>query len=45
MATSSDWDELEFYWNQWREKTGNLMRDSYLEFAQLSNDAAVNDGM
>lgn len=44
MATSRDWDELQYVWEQWREKTGKLMRDDYTRFVELSNKAATLDG-
>ena len=44
MATSTDFNELWYVWQQWRTVAGIPIRDQYLRFVQLSNDAAVNDG-
>nr|XP_045608351.1 angiotensin-converting enzyme-like [Procambarus clarkii] len=44
MASSEDWDELRYTWEQWRENTGKLMRDDFVSFVELSNQAAVLDG-
>lgn len=44
MATSKDYDELQYVWEEWRKNTGSLMRDDYIKFIHLSNQAARNDG-
>lgn len=44
MASSHDWDELTYVWEEWRDKTGKLMRDNFTRFVELSNEAAILDG-
>ncbi|KAK7086686.1 hypothetical protein SK128_003261 [Halocaridina rubra] len=44
LAYSRNWDELRHVWDQWRDVTGKLMRDDFIRFAELSNQAAVLDG-
>ena len=39
-ATSRDPDELEYYFTEWRKVTGREMRDLYLQFIDLTNEAA-----
>lgn len=40
MATSRDWDELQYLWQEWRRRTGQNVRDLYEQLVDLSNDAA-----
>jgi peptidyl-dipeptidase A len=40
MSNSSDYDELKWTWQQWRDKSGKLMRDGYKKYVELSNKAA-----
>lgn len=44
MASSQNWDELKYYWEEWRDNTGKLMREDYVRFVELSNKAAKLDG-
>lgn len=44
MAYSKNWAELKHTWEQWRDKTGKLMRDDFVRFVELSNKAATLDG-
>ena len=44
MGESRAPDELEYYWTQWREFTGAKMRDMYLEYIELTNEAARLNG-
>ncbi|KAK8737724.1 hypothetical protein OTU49_004209, partial [Cherax quadricarinatus] len=44
MASSEDWDELLYTWEQWRENTGKKMREDFVRFVELSNEAATLDG-
>ena len=44
MRESRDPDELEHYWTEWRKATGNKMRDLYLEYITLTNEAARVNG-
>jgi len=40
FANSNDAKELEYYWNEWRARTGQKMRNDYLVMLELSNEAA-----
>lgn len=40
MARSRDWDELSYYWSEWRRLTGQQMRDLYDQLRDISNKAA-----
>jgi len=44
MATSRDWEELEWAWREWRSQTGRKMKSNYTEFVQLHNKAARLNG-
>ncbi|XP_063872288.1 angiotensin-converting enzyme-like [Scylla paramamosain] len=44
MASSTNWDELKYVWEQWRDNTGKLMRNDFVRFVELSNKAATLDG-
>uniref|UniRef100_A0A7G3ADB7 Angiotensin-converting enzyme n=1 Tax=Lutzomyia longipalpis TaxID=7200 RepID=A0A7G3ADB7_LUTLO len=44
MAESTDYDELEYVWKEWREKSGKLMRSDYRTYIDLSNRAATMNG-
>lgn len=44
MATSYDYDKLEYTWTQWREKSGKLMRNGYRTYIGLNNKAAELNG-
>ena len=44
MGRSRNYDELRHTWEQWREVTGRVMRDDFIEFVKLSNKAASLDG-
>ncbi|KAG5670746.1 hypothetical protein PVAND_000987 [Polypedilum vanderplanki] len=44
LATSTNYDELEWAWTQWREKSGKLMRDDYKIYIELLNEAAKLNG-
>lgn len=44
MATSTNYNELEYVWTQWREVAGKPIRQQYLEFVELNNKAAVLNG-
>ncbi|XP_076067701.1 angiotensin-converting enzyme-like [Oratosquilla oratoria] len=44
LRKSRDYNELQFYWERWRNVTGGKMRKMYKEFVDLSNKAAqLND--
>ena len=40
LAKSTDPRELEYYWTEWRKATGKKMRDLYLRYVELTNEAA-----
>ena len=40
LATSTDPGELEYYWTEWRRATGREMRDLYLRYVDLTNEAS-----
>lgn len=40
MATSRNWDELQYIWAEWRRNTGQSMKDTYEQLVSLSNEAA-----
>ncbi|XP_044757835.1 angiotensin-converting enzyme-like [Coccinella septempunctata] len=40
MAKSRNWDELQHVWTEWRRNTGQLIKDSYEQMVQISNEAA-----
>lgn len=44
MATSTDYNELEYVWTKWREAAGKPIRKQYLEFVALNNKAADLNG-
>ncbi|KAF2900044.1 hypothetical protein ILUMI_06140, partial [Ignelater luminosus] len=40
MAKSRNWDELQYVWTEWRRNTGQVMKDTFEQMVQLSNEAA-----
>ena len=40
LAESRDPKEMEYYWTQFRAHTGDKMRSLYLEYVDLTNQAA-----
>jgi peptidyl-dipeptidase A len=44
MSKSCDLDELEYYWTQWRDKSGAKIRDMYKDYIKLNNKAAKMNG-
>ena len=40
LAKSTDPKELEYYWTEWRKVTGREMRDLYVRYVELTNEAA-----
>lgn len=44
MANSTDWNELVWAWQGWRDASGKKMPDMYEEFVVLLNEAAVING-
>ena len=44
MANSRDPEELQYYWEQWREASGAKMRKMYGDYVDLLNEAADLNG-
>jgi len=44
MANSKDYDELLYYWDFWHEAVGPKLKNKYLRYAQLANQAAKLNG-
>ena len=44
MASSTNFDEMKWTWEQWHEKSGKLMRDDYKIYIELMNKAAEANG-
>ncbi|KAF5302725.1 hypothetical protein FQR65_LT08467 [Abscondita terminalis] len=44
LAESSDYDELKYVWEQWRDASGKKIKETYQNYVQLSNQAAVENG-
>ena len=42
--TDYTWDELVYYWQEWRTASGKRMRSQFLEYLELSNQAAKSNG-
>ena len=45
MGSSRDPAELRYYWKEWRDAVGRPLRSDFLRFVDLSNRAAVRNGM
>lgn len=44
MTSSENYDELKWAWEQWRDKSGKLMRSEYQKYVELVNKAAKLNG-
>jgi len=44
MSKSRDHNELRYYWEQWREKSGKQIKSKYHEYIDLYNEAAKLNG-
>ncbi|XP_071039889.1 angiotensin-converting enzyme [Parasteatoda tepidariorum] len=44
MKDSDDYYELKHVWSQWRDETGRKMKNSFLRYVNLSNEAACKNG-
>lgn len=44
MTKSRNYDELVYVWKSWRDKVGRSLKDKYLRFVELSNEAATLNG-
>lgn len=40
LATSENFEELKYVWEQWHEKTGKLMKTDYKTYVSIMNEAA-----
>ena len=45
MAQSRDYDELLHYWQAWHEAVGPPLKNKYIRYVQLANQAAKLNGM
>lgn len=39
------WEELSYVWKAWRDASGKLMRDSFIEYIDIYNEAAEANSM
>lgn len=44
MAESRNFDELKYYWEQWRNESGKLMRTDYENYVDVMNEMAKGNG-
>ena len=44
MAQSRDYDELLHYWQAWHEAVGPPLKNKYIRYVQLANQAAKLNG-
>ena len=44
ITNSRDPEELQYYWEQWREQTGQKMVDQYKQYIELYNELAELSG-
>lgn len=44
MASSRDFDVLNYTWTMWHNSTGPLMKDNFEKYIELSNEAARANG-
>lgn len=44
LASSTNFDEQKYVWEQWHEKSGKLMRNDYKKYIDLMNKAAKANG-
>lgn len=44
MATSTNYDELQYLWQQWYDHSGKQMRNDYKFYVPLMNEAAHLNG-
>ena len=45
MSESSDPEELQYYWEQWREQSGKKMIDLFKQYIDLYNEKAKLNGL
>ena len=41
METSANAEELQHYWTEWRKATGPKMREAFLDYTDIMNEAAT----
>jgi len=41
LASSNNYDEMQWIWESWHDKSGKLMRDDYKKYVAIMNEAAV----
>ena len=44
ITNSRDPEELQYYWEQWREQTGQKYLEQYKQYIDLYNEAAELNG-
>ncbi|KAK4883480.1 hypothetical protein RN001_006799 [Aquatica leii] len=44
MASSTNYEELKYVWSSWRSASGKPIKDKYIKYVKLSNEAALADG-
>ncbi|XP_055551685.1 angiotensin-converting enzyme-like [Wyeomyia smithii] len=44
LASSTDYDELKYVWQRWREESGGKMRTDYQQYVEFVNKAAELNG-
>lgn len=44
MASSENFEEMKWTWEQWHDKSGKLMKDDYSSYIRLMNKAAEANG-
>lgn len=44
MASSTNFDEMKWTWEQWHEKSGKLMKEDYKSYVDYMNKAALANG-
>lgn len=44
MAQSRNFDELKYYWSQWRSASGKLMRKDYENYVDVMNEMGKGNG-
>lgn len=45
MAGSNNYEELEYIWTEWHDKSGKLMRNDYGQYVELMNKIANENGI
>lgn len=45
MAKSNDFEQLKYTWEMWHNSSGALMKNDYKKYVELTNQAAVLNGL